>query len=146
MVDLPSTLKVEVYPVEIFLCLHSNMENVITDQFSRTDSIREFVYFYLFFVSAPSQSFLRGAPHTPSHTPTPLHDVTLSDPNVRVRRCHPDRHVPRLLRASGLRVPSVDEEFGQQLRASQERARERAGCLLKLRDGENTPTSASHRN
>ncbi|KAF6725350.1 Ubiquitin carboxyl-terminal hydrolase 15 [Oryzias melastigma] len=39
VVDLPSTLKVEVYPVEIFLCLHSNMENVITDQFSRTDSI-----------------------------------------------------------------------------------------------------------
>ncbi|KAM4563774.1 ubiquitin carboxyl-terminal hydrolase 11 isoform 1-T2 [Odontesthes bonariensis] len=39
VVDLPSTLKVEVYPVEIFLCLHSNMENVITAQFSRTDSI-----------------------------------------------------------------------------------------------------------
>lgn len=43
VVDLPSTLKVEVYPVEIFLCLHSNMENVITAQFSRADSIREFV-------------------------------------------------------------------------------------------------------
>ncbi|XP_072223030.1 ubiquitin carboxyl-terminal hydrolase 11 [Leuresthes tenuis] len=39
VVDLPSTLKVEVYPVEIFLCLHSNMESVITAQFSRTDSI-----------------------------------------------------------------------------------------------------------
>ncbi|XP_041860910.1 ubiquitin carboxyl-terminal hydrolase 11 [Melanotaenia boesemani] len=39
VVDLPSTLKVEVYPVEIFLCLHSNMENVITAQFSRTDNI-----------------------------------------------------------------------------------------------------------
>ncbi|XP_047440270.1 ubiquitin carboxyl-terminal hydrolase 11 [Mugil cephalus] len=39
VVDLPSTLKVEVYPVEIFLCLHSNMEKVITAQFSRTDSI-----------------------------------------------------------------------------------------------------------
>ncbi|XP_028265179.1 ubiquitin carboxyl-terminal hydrolase 11-like [Parambassis ranga] len=39
VVDLPSTLKVEVYPVEIFLCLHSNMENVITAQFSRADSI-----------------------------------------------------------------------------------------------------------
>uniref|UniRef100_A0A3P9IF93 Ubiquitin carboxyl-terminal hydrolase n=1 Tax=Oryzias latipes TaxID=8090 RepID=A0A3P9IF93_ORYLA len=44
VVDLPSTLKVEVYPVEIFLCLHSNMENVITDQFSRTDNIRELVF------------------------------------------------------------------------------------------------------
>uniref|UniRef100_H2MX15 Ubiquitin carboxyl-terminal hydrolase n=1 Tax=Oryzias latipes TaxID=8090 RepID=H2MX15_ORYLA len=44
VVDLPSTLKVEVYPVEIFLCLHSNMDNVITDQFSRTDNIREFVF------------------------------------------------------------------------------------------------------
>uniref|UniRef100_A0A665UBC8 Ubiquitin carboxyl-terminal hydrolase n=1 Tax=Echeneis naucrates TaxID=173247 RepID=A0A665UBC8_ECHNA len=41
VVDLPSTLKVEVYPVEVFLCLHSNMENVITAQFSRTDNIRE---------------------------------------------------------------------------------------------------------
>ncbi|XP_077437528.1 ubiquitin carboxyl-terminal hydrolase 11 isoform X2 [Vanacampus margaritifer] len=39
VVDLPSTLKVEVYPVEIFLCLHGNMENVTTAQFSRTDSI-----------------------------------------------------------------------------------------------------------
>lgn len=39
VVDLPSTLKVEVYPIEIFLCLHSNMENVITAKFSRTDSI-----------------------------------------------------------------------------------------------------------
>ncbi|KAM6925400.1 ubiquitin carboxyl-terminal hydrolase 11 [Xenentodon cancila] len=39
VVDLPSTLKVEVYPVEVFLCLHSNMENVITAQFSRTDNI-----------------------------------------------------------------------------------------------------------
>uniref|UniRef100_A0A8D0DC19 Ubiquitin carboxyl-terminal hydrolase n=1 Tax=Sander lucioperca TaxID=283035 RepID=A0A8D0DC19_SANLU len=43
VVDLPSTLKVEVYPIEIFLCLHSNMENVITAKFSRADSIREFV-------------------------------------------------------------------------------------------------------
>uniref|UniRef100_A0A672HZB2 Ubiquitin carboxyl-terminal hydrolase n=1 Tax=Salarias fasciatus TaxID=181472 RepID=A0A672HZB2_SALFA len=33
------TLKVEVYPVEIFLCLHSNMENVIAAQFSRTNNI-----------------------------------------------------------------------------------------------------------
>uniref|UniRef100_A0A672I2K1 Ubiquitin carboxyl-terminal hydrolase n=1 Tax=Salarias fasciatus TaxID=181472 RepID=A0A672I2K1_SALFA len=39
VVDLPSTLKVEVYPVEIFLCLHSNMENVIAAQFSRTNNI-----------------------------------------------------------------------------------------------------------
>uniref|UniRef100_A0A7N6BJ15 Ubiquitin carboxyl-terminal hydrolase n=1 Tax=Anabas testudineus TaxID=64144 RepID=A0A7N6BJ15_ANATE len=33
-------LCVEVYPVEIFLCLHSNMENVITAQFSRADTIQ----------------------------------------------------------------------------------------------------------
>ncbi|KAG9336019.1 hypothetical protein JZ751_003278, partial [Albula glossodonta] len=39
VVDLPSTVKVEVYPVEIFLCLHSDMENVLTAQFSRADSI-----------------------------------------------------------------------------------------------------------
>ncbi|XP_049608302.1 ubiquitin carboxyl-terminal hydrolase 11 isoform X2 [Syngnathus scovelli] len=39
VVDLPSTLKVEVYPVEIFLCLHGSMENVTMAQFSRTDSI-----------------------------------------------------------------------------------------------------------
>lgn len=42
VVDLPSTLKVEVYPVELFLCLHGNMDNVATAHFSRTDSIREF--------------------------------------------------------------------------------------------------------
>ncbi|KAM7410760.1 hypothetical protein PAMA_020952 [Pampus argenteus] len=40
VVDLPSTLKVEVYPVEIFLCLHSNMENITRAQFSRTDNIQ----------------------------------------------------------------------------------------------------------
>ncbi|XP_070696236.1 ubiquitin carboxyl-terminal hydrolase 11 [Pempheris klunzingeri] len=40
VVDLPSTLKVEVYPVEIFLCLHSNMENVVNAQFSRADNIQ----------------------------------------------------------------------------------------------------------
>uniref|UniRef100_A0A674EVM3 Ubiquitin carboxyl-terminal hydrolase n=1 Tax=Salmo trutta TaxID=8032 RepID=A0A674EVM3_SALTR len=39
VVDLPSLVKVEVYPVEIFLCLHSNMENVVTAQFSRADHI-----------------------------------------------------------------------------------------------------------
>ncbi|KAJ8265081.1 hypothetical protein COCON_G00141800 [Conger conger] len=39
VVDLPSTVKVEVYPVEVFLCLHSDMENVLTAQFSRVDSI-----------------------------------------------------------------------------------------------------------
>uniref|UniRef100_A0A6Q2YT06 Ubiquitin carboxyl-terminal hydrolase n=1 Tax=Esox lucius TaxID=8010 RepID=A0A6Q2YT06_ESOLU len=39
VVDLPSTVKVEVYPVEIFLCLHSNMENVVKAHFSRADHI-----------------------------------------------------------------------------------------------------------
>uniref|UniRef100_A0AAR2KIS5 ubiquitinyl hydrolase 1 n=2 Tax=Pygocentrus nattereri TaxID=42514 RepID=A0AAR2KIS5_PYGNA len=39
VIDLPSTLKVEIYPVEIFLCLHSNMDDVETEQFSRTDTI-----------------------------------------------------------------------------------------------------------
>ncbi|XP_056131166.1 ubiquitin carboxyl-terminal hydrolase 11 [Lampris incognitus] len=39
VVDLPSTLKVEVYPVELFLCLHSNMDNVLSALFSRTDQI-----------------------------------------------------------------------------------------------------------
>ncbi|XP_060788407.1 ubiquitin carboxyl-terminal hydrolase 11 isoform X2 [Neoarius graeffei] len=39
VIDLPSTLKVEIYPVEVFLCLHSDMDNVITAQFSRTDTI-----------------------------------------------------------------------------------------------------------
>lgn len=41
VVDLPSTLKVEVYPVEIFLCLHSNMDHVVSRQFSRADTICE---------------------------------------------------------------------------------------------------------
>ncbi|KAF3696383.1 Ubiquitin carboxyl-terminal hydrolase 15 [Channa argus] len=40
VVDLPSTLKVEVYPIEIFLCLHSNMDNIITAKFSRVDNIQ----------------------------------------------------------------------------------------------------------
>uniref|UniRef100_A0A8B9LHC2 Ubiquitin carboxyl-terminal hydrolase n=1 Tax=Astyanax mexicanus TaxID=7994 RepID=A0A8B9LHC2_ASTMX len=39
VIDLPSTVKVEIYPVEISLCLHSNMEEVVTEQFSRTDTI-----------------------------------------------------------------------------------------------------------
>ncbi|KAL7884651.1 hypothetical protein AOLI_G00074210 [Acnodon oligacanthus] len=39
VIDLPSTLKVEIYPVEIFLCLHSNMDDIVTEQFSRTDTI-----------------------------------------------------------------------------------------------------------
>ncbi|XP_058245091.1 ubiquitin carboxyl-terminal hydrolase 11 isoform X1 [Hemibagrus wyckioides] len=39
VIDLPSTLKVEIYPVEIFLCLHSDMDNVVPAQFSRADTI-----------------------------------------------------------------------------------------------------------
>ncbi|XP_058873480.1 ubiquitin carboxyl-terminal hydrolase 11 isoform X2 [Acipenser ruthenus] len=39
VVELPNTLKVEIYPVEIFLCLHSNMENTVTAQISRVDTI-----------------------------------------------------------------------------------------------------------
>ncbi|XP_076860166.1 ubiquitin carboxyl-terminal hydrolase 11 [Brachyhypopomus gauderio] len=39
VIDLPSTVKVEIYPVEVFLCLHSNMDNVVTAQFSRADTI-----------------------------------------------------------------------------------------------------------
>uniref|UniRef100_A0A8C7GQJ1 Ubiquitin carboxyl-terminal hydrolase n=1 Tax=Oncorhynchus kisutch TaxID=8019 RepID=A0A8C7GQJ1_ONCKI len=42
VVDLPSLVKVEVYPVEIFLCLHSNMENVVTAQFSRKVMMTQF--------------------------------------------------------------------------------------------------------
>uniref|UniRef100_A0A7N8XSU6 Ubiquitin carboxyl-terminal hydrolase n=1 Tax=Mastacembelus armatus TaxID=205130 RepID=A0A7N8XSU6_9TELE len=55
VVDLPSTLKVEIYPVEVFLCLHSNIENVITAEFSRADSIRERN-------SAEEQDSYRGQP------------------------------------------------------------------------------------
>uniref|UniRef100_A0A8C5C474 Ubiquitin carboxyl-terminal hydrolase n=1 Tax=Gadus morhua TaxID=8049 RepID=A0A8C5C474_GADMO len=43
VVDLPSTLKVEIYPVEVYLCLHSNMDTVITARFSRADRIRKCV-------------------------------------------------------------------------------------------------------
>ncbi|KAF7695684.1 ubiquitin carboxyl-terminal hydrolase 11 [Silurus meridionalis] len=39
VIDLPSTLKVEIYPVELFLCLHSDMDNAVTGQFSRADTI-----------------------------------------------------------------------------------------------------------
>ncbi|XP_016411700.1 ubiquitin carboxyl-terminal hydrolase 11-like isoform X1 [Sinocyclocheilus rhinocerous] len=39
VVDLPSTVKVEVYPVEIYLCLSSNMESTVSACFSRADKI-----------------------------------------------------------------------------------------------------------
>ncbi|XP_026879359.2 ubiquitin carboxyl-terminal hydrolase 11 [Electrophorus electricus] len=39
VIDLPSTVKVEIYPVEVFLCLHSDMDNILTAQFSRADTI-----------------------------------------------------------------------------------------------------------
>ncbi|XP_067270443.1 ubiquitin carboxyl-terminal hydrolase 11 [Pseudorasbora parva] len=39
VVDLPSTVKVEVYPVEIYLCLSSNLESTVTARFSRADKI-----------------------------------------------------------------------------------------------------------
>ncbi|XP_056121251.1 ubiquitin carboxyl-terminal hydrolase 11 [Rhinichthys klamathensis goyatoka] len=39
VVDLPSTLKVEVYPVEVYLCLSSNLESTVAGQFSRADKI-----------------------------------------------------------------------------------------------------------
>lgn len=94
MVDLPSTLKVEVYPVEVFLCLHSNMESVTTAQFSRTDTIREFVSLFVRRSSSSS---------------------SLTFPCARVCRLHPEGGVSGLLRAPGLGVSTVDEEFGQQL-------------------------------
>uniref|UniRef100_A0A9J8DFK1 Ubiquitin carboxyl-terminal hydrolase n=1 Tax=Cyprinus carpio carpio TaxID=630221 RepID=A0A9J8DFK1_CYPCA len=39
VVDLPSTVKVEVYPVEIYLCLSSNLESTVSARFSRADKI-----------------------------------------------------------------------------------------------------------
>lgn len=42
VVDLPSTVKVEVYSVEIYLCLSSNMESTVSACFSRADKIREY--------------------------------------------------------------------------------------------------------
>uniref|UniRef100_A0A6I8NRX1 Ubiquitin carboxyl-terminal hydrolase n=1 Tax=Ornithorhynchus anatinus TaxID=9258 RepID=A0A6I8NRX1_ORNAN len=39
VVELPSTQKVEVYPVELLLCQHSDMDSLNTTQFSRADSI-----------------------------------------------------------------------------------------------------------
>ncbi|XP_047679014.1 ubiquitin carboxyl-terminal hydrolase 11 isoform X2 [Tachysurus fulvidraco] len=39
VIDLPSVLKVEIYPVEIFLCLHSDRENLVSARFSRADTI-----------------------------------------------------------------------------------------------------------
>uniref|UniRef100_A0A671LR79 Ubiquitin carboxyl-terminal hydrolase n=1 Tax=Sinocyclocheilus anshuiensis TaxID=1608454 RepID=A0A671LR79_9TELE len=41
VVDLPSTVKVEVYPVEVYLCLSSNLESTVSARFSRADKIRE---------------------------------------------------------------------------------------------------------
>ncbi|KAJ7317569.1 hypothetical protein JRQ81_003731 [Phrynocephalus forsythii] len=39
VVDLPSMQKVEVYLVELYLCQHSNMDNLVAAQFSRMDTI-----------------------------------------------------------------------------------------------------------
>ncbi|XP_060737314.1 ubiquitin carboxyl-terminal hydrolase 11 [Tachysurus vachellii] len=39
VIDLPSVLKVEIYPVEIFLCLHSDRDNLVSARFSRADTI-----------------------------------------------------------------------------------------------------------
>ncbi|KAJ1095855.1 hypothetical protein NDU88_001005 [Pleurodeles waltl] len=39
VMDLPSTQKVEVYLVELYLCQHSDMDNAMTSEFSRTDTI-----------------------------------------------------------------------------------------------------------
>lgn len=48
----------------------------------------------------------------------------------------PEGDVSGLLGAAELRVSSMDEELGQQLRAPPECPHERAGCLSELRDGE----------
>uniref|UniRef100_A0A8D0GZ80 ubiquitinyl hydrolase 1 n=1 Tax=Sphenodon punctatus TaxID=8508 RepID=A0A8D0GZ80_SPHPU len=39
VVELPSTQKVEVYLVELFLCQHNDLENPVTAQFSRVDAV-----------------------------------------------------------------------------------------------------------
>uniref|UniRef100_A0A8D0BDS9 Ubiquitin carboxyl-terminal hydrolase n=1 Tax=Salvator merianae TaxID=96440 RepID=A0A8D0BDS9_SALMN len=39
VVDLPSMQKVEVYPVELYLCQHNDMDNPVMAQFSRMDMI-----------------------------------------------------------------------------------------------------------
>uniref|UniRef100_A0A8C8RR13 Ubiquitin carboxyl-terminal hydrolase n=1 Tax=Pelusios castaneus TaxID=367368 RepID=A0A8C8RR13_9SAUR len=39
VVELPSTQKVEVYPVELYLCQHNDMESPVSTQFSRVDTI-----------------------------------------------------------------------------------------------------------
>lgn len=39
VIDLPSTLKVEIYPVELFLCLHNDMDHPVKSLFSRVDTI-----------------------------------------------------------------------------------------------------------
>nr|XP_032623148.1 ubiquitin carboxyl-terminal hydrolase 11 [Chelonoidis abingdonii] len=39
VVELPSTQKVEVYPVELYLCQHNDLDSPVTAQFSRVDTI-----------------------------------------------------------------------------------------------------------
>ncbi|KAH1180697.1 hypothetical protein KIL84_001631 [Mauremys mutica] len=39
VVELPSTQKVEVYPVELYLCQHDDLDSPVTAQFSRVDTI-----------------------------------------------------------------------------------------------------------
>lgn len=61
-----------------------------------------------------------------------------------VYRVDPEGDVQGFLGAHRLRVSSLDEEFGQQLRASQEHPHERAGRLSELRNGADAPTTPSH--
>lgn len=39
VVELPSTQKVEVYPVELYLCQHNDLDSPVTAPFSRVDTI-----------------------------------------------------------------------------------------------------------
>lgn len=60
-----------------------------------------------------------------------------------VRRVDPVGHVSGLLAAVDVRVSPLDEKFGQQLRTSAERPRERAGRLPELRHGERAHARAT---
>lgn len=117
VVDLPSTLKVEVYPVEIFLCLHSNMDHVVSRQFSRADTICECVC-----VRECCKVFIRINKTLIkvmfySHSSQKVNSLEFSVNGVLfVCRFHPVCHVRCVECPCGLRVPTVDEKFGEQLR------------------------------
>lgn len=126
VVDLPSTVKVEVYPVEIFLCLHSDMENVLTAQFSRVDSISKRFSSCRFRECETRHCITDGRLLSPG-----AHCCNRSGSD----RCDPEDDAEAVRGPGERRDAAVDEELRDELREASQRPDQRAGLLPQLRHG-----------